>query len=238
LALVYGLENVVDFFSSVVVLWRFFLPSGSDPAREAQLRRREKRASMAISIILLVLGVSIVVSALLDFERGREAELESVEPVIFGSALSLVLFGTLAAIKFHYSKCLQSASLYKDGLCSLIGTVLSGSLFVNTILIEFTNGDWWWIDPIVALICGCVAFYLGLQAILHARCRDRLPIFTLSWWVQSQGDAMDEKAGRPVGPEDYPVVSIEPNNMEMAATKSPTIQPTGSTDSMDEMDLV
>jgi hypothetical protein len=43
LCLVYGLENLVDFLSDAVVLWRFFAPSTVDEALERQLRHREER---------------------------------------------------------------------------------------------------------------------------------------------------------------------------------------------------
>ena len=43
LVLSWGLENVVDLLSSLVVLWRFYNP-GDTEARNALLKKREKRA--------------------------------------------------------------------------------------------------------------------------------------------------------------------------------------------------
>lgn len=43
LVLCWGLENLVDLLSSMVVLWRFFAP-GDTPERIILLKKREKRA--------------------------------------------------------------------------------------------------------------------------------------------------------------------------------------------------
>ena len=47
LILAFGLENFVDFVSSLVVLWRFYCPHGCDEAKLAKLKKREERASVS-----------------------------------------------------------------------------------------------------------------------------------------------------------------------------------------------
>lgn len=76
--MVYGLENCVDFLSSVVVLWRFFAPTSVDEAVERKLRHRELRADVAISGVIALLGFSIIISAIEDFTRGPEDERQQV----------------------------------------------------------------------------------------------------------------------------------------------------------------
>mmetsp|Transcript_16823 Transcript_16823/g.34754 ORF Transcript_16823/g.34754 Transcript_16823/m.34754 type:complete len:213 (-) Transcript_16823:1-639(-) len=142
LALVFGLENCVDFLSSVVVLWRFFAPTKADPSVEEKLQRREKRASIAISIVLIMLGVAILATSFFDFSRGKEDQDENLDQITIISFFSVIAFGTLAAFKFNYANILESASLYKDGLCSLIGTILAGTLFINSLIIEEFTALW------------------------------------------------------------------------------------------------
>lgn len=108
----------------------------------------------------------------------------------------------LKVFKFHYAKMLESPSLYKDGICSLIGTVLAGALFINTLIIK-NNPNMWLIDPTVSFFCGIAAMFIGFQAIYLAKYRDSLPIFNLTWWFLSQGDGMDEISGRPLDPSDF-----------------------------------
>ena len=186
LALVFGLENCVDFFSSAVVLWRFFAPSKVDPLLEELLNGREQRASIAISFILVILGLVVMATAIDDYTKGNE-EPDQLDEILAVSFFSVVIFGTLASFKFHYSNCLESPSLYKDGLCSLIGTVLAGTLFINTLIIR-ENSDFWWIDPLVSLMCGIGSLLLGLWHLYQARYKENIPILSLHWWVMSQGD--------------------------------------------------
>mmetsp|Transcript_7279 Transcript_7279/g.10414 ORF Transcript_7279/g.10414 Transcript_7279/m.10414 type:complete len:243 (+) Transcript_7279:587-1315(+) len=185
LILCYGLENCVDFFSSVVVLWRFFCPE-LNPEVEARLRSREKRASILISIILGILGVGIIVAAADDFMNGME-EPEKLGIVLGISVVSILIFGLLAVFKFHYSILLQSASLHKDGICSLIGTTLSAALFINTLIVKHLPQAWW-IDPAVALGCGIASVGIGLHAIIVASCIQKIPLYSLTWWSGTEVD--------------------------------------------------
>jgi divalent metal cation (Fe/Co/Zn/Cd) transporter len=183
------LENCVDFLSSVVVLWRFFALSKIDNVLEEKLQRREKRASIAISFILAVLGLSIIATAIDDLSRGEEVP-DQLKGVVMVAFVSIFIFGSLSIFKFHYASILESPSLYKDGICSLIGAVLSGALFINTLIIDKSPGVWW-IDPLVSFGAGVAAIVIGVRAVWAARYEENLPIFNFSWWMLSQGDDKD-----------------------------------------------
>jgi len=186
LFLVLGLENVVDFLSSAAVLWRFFAPSNNITKElEAKLQAREQRASVAISFVLVILGVATLVTAVSDASRGQE-EPEQQTAALAISLVSFFLFGALTVVKFRYAKVFQSPSLYKDGICSAVGTVLSASLFLNTLIIVQAPGAWW-IDPVVAILCGFGALVYGIWT-LYTACRtEGLPIFSVRWWFLSHG---------------------------------------------------
>ncbi len=183
------------------MLWRFYCPGEVTKAREELLQKREKRASMAISFILMLLGVGVIAAAGDDLAKGAETE-RNLQIVMALAFFSVVVFGAMTTIKFRYADKLNSASLHKDGLCSLIGTVLAMGLFVTTFVIEKAPSIWW-LDPIFAIACGFVAFFLGLQALFVARYVDGLPIFSMNWWLVSQGDGMDEMGGRELQPADF-----------------------------------
>lgn len=201
LILGFGLENCVDLFSSLVVLWRFYCPHALTAEVEEKLSHREKRASIAISFILSILGIIIGVAAIEDFVFGPETS-EDLRLVLGLSLLFVLIFGLLTIVKFHYSVLLESASLRKDGICSLIGTILSGALFVNTLIINHQPKAWW-IDPAVALGCGIASFCIGLYALCVARCVQKIPICSPRWWILSQGDGKDEITGRSLEPDDF-----------------------------------
>jgi len=218
LMLCYGLENLVDFLSSVVVCWRFFSPGGTTVAHDTDLRKREKRASIAISIILSLLGIGVIVAAIEDFTEGEE-KMENLEKVALTAIVSVVVFGFMTAIKFHYAKLLQSASLQKDAICSLIGTILSGSLFVNSLII-LNRSSTWWLDPLVAFGCGTAALVIGMKSIYIAYVIQGVPVCDPRWWLTSQGDGSDEFTGRKLTPEEKGEASAAASpESEMAARK-------------------
>jgi divalent metal cation (Fe/Co/Zn/Cd) transporter len=186
LCLVYSLENCVDFLSSIVVLWRFFALSKLDDVLEEKLKRREKRASIAVSFILALLGLSILATAIDDLSRGQEVP-DQLKGVVVVAFLSIFIFGILSIFKFRYATILESPSLYKDGICSLIGAVLAGALFINTLIIDRSPGVWW-IDPLVSFGAGTAAIVIGARAVWAARYEEQLPIFNVSWWMLSQGE--------------------------------------------------
>uniref|UniRef100_A0A7R9WDX3 Cation efflux protein transmembrane domain-containing protein n=1 Tax=Pseudictyota dubia TaxID=2749911 RepID=A0A7R9WDX3_9STRA len=200
LMLCYGLENLVDFLSSVVVCWRFFSPGGTTSAHEADLRKREKRASLAISFILALLGIGVIVASIEDFTHGEET-MANLRRIILTAVFSVIVFGTMTAIKFHYAKMLQSASMQKDAICSLLGTILSGSLFINSLII-MEESEAWWLDPLIALGCGTAALLIGLRSIYRAYVIQGIPVCNPKWWLTSQGDGTDEFTGRELTPEE------------------------------------
>lgn len=185
LCLVFGLENTVDFLSSVVVLWRFYAPGNMTKERETVLKRRELRASMAISLILIVLGAGVIATSSYDIALGAETA-DEMEMIVYVSSVSVIIFGFLTLFKFRYANALNSESLYKDGVCSLIGTILAAALFINTLIIR-AKPQIWWLDPFVAMVCGFAALFIGVHSIFVAWRFRRVPICSCSWWLMSRG---------------------------------------------------
>lgn len=193
LILVYGLENMVDFISSVIVLWRFYLPPSSDAAEEARLLGREKRASVGISIVLAILGFGTILSSTEDFASGKEESMENLNVIYYVALVSIFIFGLMATVKFQYARVLNSSSLRKDGICSALGTILAVSLFFNTSMALASNGRLWWLDPLVAIACGIGSLVYGLKGIYKAYVKEGAPIFTRSWWLYGGGGGSSQK---------------------------------------------
>lgn len=200
----YALENVVDFFTDAIVLWRFFAPKSVDADVEKKLNAREDRASLGISYILLILGIFVLITASLHVHKGKMDgivdDIEKYASVIALSFISIIVFITITILKFRYAKVLQSDSLYKDGICSLIGTLLSMAMFLNAILVQ--NKPWlWWIDPTVALLCGIFAIMYGIGSLHHAKTVQKIPICSFSWFMnhdhQSNSTATPTSNGIP-----------------------------------------
>mmetsp|Transcript_33779 Transcript_33779/g.36410 ORF Transcript_33779/g.36410 Transcript_33779/m.36410 type:complete len:196 (+) Transcript_33779:537-1124(+) len=141
---------------------------------------------MAISFILVLLGMSVIATSSFDIAGGTVNENE-MDVMIYIAITSFLLFGTLTVFKFKFANVLNSESLYKDGVCSLIGTILSAALFANTLIIK-AKPEIWWLDPFVAMICGFAALFIGIHSIFVSWKHRRVPICSLSWWLMSRGD--------------------------------------------------
>merc|ERR1712194_384012 len=185
LILAFGLENFVDFVSSMVVLWRFYCPHGCDEAKLAKLKKREERASVAISIVIGILGLFVFSIGMLDMLKDeKETDISLLFAV---SLVSIIVFGSLTLVKFRYAQELESASLYKDGICSLIGTALSTSLLLTTAIIDFTPNAWY-IDPVASLIIGVSAVVYGFR-VVFVQLQSGVPIYRYDWWVTKKEGA-------------------------------------------------
>jgi len=184
LILAFGLENIVDFTSSVIVIWRFYCPSEPDDALLEKLKKREERASVAISLVIALLGVFVFAIGIFDLlETDEDTDLVLLLRVSFAS---IIVFGILTVIKFKYAKDLDSASLHKDGVCSLIGTSLSLSLFITTAIIERAPYAWY-IDPVVSLVVGVSAVVYGTKSV-GKRVKAGVPIYHIEWWWQPKDE--------------------------------------------------
>ena len=209
LILAFGLENLVDFMSSAIVLWRFY---GADEAKLATLQKREERASVAISMVIGILGAWVSAVGVFDLcDPEKDPDLDLVFTISF---VSIIVFGALTIIKFQYSRELDSASLYKDGICSLIGTCLSGSLLLTTSIINKAPNAWY-IDPIVSLLIGLSAIVYGWKVVV-VQLQNGVPIFHKDWWL-------GKEAGTGAMTQELPV-----------ATNSPVTSPVKSPQSEEE----
>ena len=78
----------------------------------------------------------------------------------------------------------KKLTAYKDGICSLIGTILSLTLFFSTILIAM-NPHLWFVDPSISLSASIFAMLMGGKALHDAHTKDQIPVFTMSWWLSN-----------------------------------------------------
>jgi divalent metal cation (Fe/Co/Zn/Cd) transporter len=232
LMVTYGLENCVDFLSSVIVVWRFYSkshPSETEEEYISRLNAREKRSSVAISFVLFILGFGTIIAACQDFSRGREEGLgvendKNLWTIYFIALASVIVFGSLALIKFRYAKLLHSSSLKKDGICSLIGAILAVSMFFNAILILNSRGIYWWLDPLVALFCGIGAFFYALYGIHKAYVKESLPIFKPKWWLyggfSTSNSNLSPEQSQVEMTSNTPTVAIIPNDSVVSGSNS------------------
>ena len=156
-ALGYTLENAVDFFGSVLVLWRF--NGGGDVIPKEILESRERRADSGISIMFVVLACVVTYDATKDL-LAHDEDRDLVELIALYTP-SMAIFLLLGGLKVQVGRSIRSESLTKDGMCSLAGAVMSSGVLVSAILEDTTSI--WWADSFIAII---VAVGLGLKGVL------------------------------------------------------------------------
>jgi len=160
----YALENGVDSFSSALVLWRFWGGGKEGGPTEAQLELREKRASIGIGMMFIILAVVVggVASAHLDASEPPE------EPgLLLGlSAPSVLIFLVLGVLKYRVGKKIDSPSLAKDGVCSLCGSGLSFGVCLGAAFIEQENYAVWWLDATIAVTVSIGLYFYGLYTLI------------------------------------------------------------------------
>ena len=190
----FGVENIIDFLSSVIVIWRFYAPNMDemDENYPKVLERREKRASVAISFIMLLLAWALSVAAFEEITEGVKEDDDNDDELLILSIPAMFVFIPLAFIKFRYAGCLNSPALLKDAYCSLFGGILAMSVLVNSFIIS-NDPDLWILDPLIATFVSIACCLIGVRSILK-NLNQGNQIFSLSWWFTDPVTKDDESA--------------------------------------------
>jgi divalent metal cation (Fe/Co/Zn/Cd) transporter len=150
----FALNALLDSSASVVLVWRFSRER-SDPVAAERLERRA---------LYGVAAAMVVVALYVGFQAVRSlAESSHPEASVFGAvvaAASVVVLPWLGRLKLQVAAGLGSGALRGDGVL----TLASGALAATTLVALVVNAafDWWWADPIVALL---IATALGVEGV-------------------------------------------------------------------------
>jgi divalent metal cation (Fe/Co/Zn/Cd) transporter len=140
----FALNALLDSSASVVLVWRF-RRERTDPEAAEHL---ERRAQTWIIVAMLLVAAYIAIQAV-------RALLEGSHPTssVFGltiAAVSLLVLPPLGLLKLKVGLQLESPALRGDGALTLAAAALAVitlvALIVNSAL------DWWWADPLAALL--------------------------------------------------------------------------------------
>jgi len=133
----FGLEALLDGFSSALVLWRFKKPKvrmheDEDAAarwKEARDIRRERNSGIGIGVTFVSSSGLLFCSAaykLIAWDpRDPSHQGQDFNYAILLSLASAAVFGILAQRKFRLANALNSQVLRKDALCSVLGAILA-----------------------------------------------------------------------------------------------------------------
>jgi divalent metal cation (Fe/Co/Zn/Cd) transporter len=146
----FGLNSIVEVGSAVVVVWQF---SGADV-------EREQRALKLIAGSFFVFAAYVAAQAGWDLIARSEPS-ESVPGIVL-AALSLMVMPGLAIAKRRVGRRMSSRTVVADSGQTMLCSYLSAILLIG--LVANATVDWWWADPIAALVIAGLAVREGREA--------------------------------------------------------------------------
>jgi divalent metal cation (Fe/Co/Zn/Cd) transporter len=153
----FGADSFIEVASALLVLWKL-LDHGS--------LARERKATLGIGWLFLLLALGIVGGALLQLTAQRHPP--TTVPGLVISALSLAFMAYLWRAKLGAAKALDSATLQADAACSLACIQLSCVLFAGSLLFLLLP-FLWWADATAAMGLAVLIGKEGLGMVRAAR---------------------------------------------------------------------
>jgi divalent metal cation (Fe/Co/Zn/Cd) transporter len=175
----YSLENLVDLVSSLIVLWRFH---GGDTANKEELQKREKRASIGIALLMVILAICVFSVAVEHLAEGHAPS--ALHQLISLSVPSLLIFLILGILKFNIAIKTQSPAMKKDAVCSLGGAILSLGVLIGVGLFQSDDAIWWF-DAFVAIIISILLGLYGVRTVVKNILEDK-KYWTMKFWMEGK----------------------------------------------------
>jgi divalent metal cation (Fe/Co/Zn/Cd) transporter len=150
----FALNALLDSAASVVLVWRFSRER-SDPVAAERL---ERRAQYGVAFAMVVVALYIGFQAVRGLAEGSHPEASVFGAIVAGA--SVVVLPWLGKLKLDVAAGLGSGALRGDGVLTLASAALAATTLVA--LVVNAAFDWWWADPIVALL---IAGALGLEGL-------------------------------------------------------------------------
>lgn len=147
----FGLDSIAEILASGAVLWH--LRAAGGPERSRRALRLVAAAFFALAAVLLLGGIRNLVVE----QRAHDSSLG----IAYLAITACVMFG-LALAKQRVSATVKSHPLVHEARV----TFLDGILATSVLLALTANSafDWWWADPIAAILVAVVAILEGIAA--------------------------------------------------------------------------
>ena len=156
----FALNALLDSSASAVLVWRFSRER-SDPAGAERL---ERRAQYGVAFAMVAVALYVGFQAVRGLMEGSHPK-ASVFGAIVATA-SLLVLPWLGRAKLRVAAGLSSGALRGDAVLTLAAAALAATTLAALLL--NAGLDWWWADPLVALlIAGALAVEGVRVAVLH-----------------------------------------------------------------------
>ncbi len=162
----FALNMLIDTSASFVLVWRFTHESRDPEAAD----RLEERAQVGIAVAMFAVAAYVAIQAVRALvERSHPGT--SVLGAILALA-SLLVLPPLARVKLRVASELPSRALRGDGVL----TAASAGLAAMALMALLANSlfDWWWADPVSALVIAAALVAEASRLATHRLGRERL----------------------------------------------------------------
>lgn len=157
----FALNALLDSSASLVLVWRF-RKERSDPVAAEHL---ERRAQTWVVVAMMVVGLVVGVEAVRALVNGSHPESSAFG---FGiAAVSLLVLPALGVMKLRTADRLRSPALRGDGVLTLAAAALAAITLVA--LLANSLFDWWWADPVAALLIAAALALEGIRVAVRHR---------------------------------------------------------------------
>lgn len=146
LLIAFGLDSFLEIISGSTLIWR--LRKENTGAGPGAIERAEKRSSLIVGIVLLLLAVYVTAVSLFNLITHATAD-TSYSGIAIAIA-SVILMPILTVRKRSLGKALHSDALVEDGMCNITCAYIAATVLIGALLTALLN--WWWADSVAALI--------------------------------------------------------------------------------------
>ena len=157
----FGMDSLIEVTSGTTLLWRMSV--------DADVEKRERNERLSLRIVgacFLALALYVAYEAVSDL--GRKSAPERSIPGIALAVVSLIVMPLLSRAKKSVGNALGSAAMKADArqtdFCVYLSAILLVGLVLNATL------QWWWADPLAALIMVPIIAKEGFEGIRARHC--------------------------------------------------------------------
>lgn len=141
----FGLDSLIEIGASIVVLWEL---------ADVETGRRA-RATRMIGYAFILLGTYLAIQSAVVFASGSHPR-HSALGIAWTSVTAVVMF-FLAAGKRRVGTAIGNPVLLTESRVTLVDGLLATAVLVGLVLNAILN--WWWADPLSALVVAGYAVY-------------------------------------------------------------------------------
>lgn len=154
----WGLDSVIEVISASTLWWR--LKGELKGISDNKVKKREKITLYVIATSFLVVSLFITYDSVTKFFNKETPEWSTLGIVIL--LFSLVANPILIWYKYRYGKKLSSKELIADSKDTFICLYQTIAVLAGLLAVRYL--DWWWADPVAALLIVPYALKEGWEA--------------------------------------------------------------------------